>query len=98
MSLPKFKSEDLTLQLMQSKWASQLDPILNNPISNPLLIKDIVLVTGANIINHRLGRAMQGWVVTDIDAPVSLYRSAPLNQLTLTLTASGPATISLAVY
>ncbi len=83
---------------MQTKWASELNPVLANPATNPSLLASIQLVTGVNVINHRLSRNMQGWVVTDIDAPISLYRSAPFNNLTLQLTASGPAVVKLMVY
>lgn len=96
--LPIFKSEDQDLMLLQTKWAAQLNPVLGNALTNPLILKNISLVTGSNVINHRLQQTMQGWIVTDIDSPITLYRSAPLNNTTLTLTASGPATIALAVF
>lgn len=96
--LPIFKSEDQDFMLLQTKWASQLNPVLNNPVTNPVILKDIPLTTGVNVINHRLQRQMQGWIVTDINAPITLYRSAALNNITLTLTASAPAVVTIAVY
>ena len=84
--------------LMQNKWSSQLNPVLANPLTNPTILKNIALVSGANVINHKLGQMQQGWFVTDINASATVYRSAPFNDLTLTLTASAPCTISLGVF
>lgn len=98
MSLPTFNDDNKNLMLMQSNWSAQLNPVLSNPMTNASILKGIVLATGANVINTRLGTKAQGWFITDIDAAVTVYRSAPFNNLTLTLTSSGPATINLAVF
>lgn len=96
--LPLFKDSNQPFQLMQNKWMSELNPVLQNPMTNPSLIKSITLVTGDNVINHKLGRLQQGWIITDVNAAVSIYRSQPLNDLTLTLNSSGAAIINIAVY
>ncbi len=98
MSLPVFKDPNVNLMLLQNRWSSQLNPVLANPLTNPTILKNIALVSGANVINHKLGQTMQGWFVTDINASATVYRSAPFNDLTLTLTASAPCTISLGVF
>lgn len=99
MQLPQFQSPNTVLQLMQSKWASILNPVLDIPLNNrPSVLKDVVLATGNNVINHRLGRKPIGWIVTDVDANVGIYRSAEFNDLTLTLNSSGAATVSLLVF
>lgn len=98
MALPNFQNDNVQFQLMQSSWASQLNPLLALPTSSPSLLKNIKLVSGANVINHKLGRVPQGWIVTDVNAVITLYRSAAFNDLTLTLTSSGAATISLMVF
>lgn len=97
-TLPQFQSNNQPFQLMQNKWGSILNPIIANPLNNTLLLKDITLVSGTNVINHLLGRPMQGWYITDVNAAATIYRSQPFNNLTLTLTSSGPATINLAVF
>lgn len=94
MSLPK----KLSLDMMQDRWASELDPILRNILVNGLLVDNITIKSGANVINHRLGRKPQGYIIADINAAVTLYRSQPFNNLTLTLTSNGNATISLWVF
>lgn len=88
----------LPIEQLQAKWASQIDPLLARPTNNGSLLTGIKLITGVNVINHKLGRIMQGWIITDIDAAITAYRSAPLNNLTLTLTCSGPATASIEVF
>lgn len=98
MSLPIFQSAIRELQMLQTQWTSQLNPLLANPTTNPQILKGIVLASGANVINTKLGTKAQGWYITDINAAVTVYRSAPFNDLTLTLTASGAATIDLVIF
>lgn len=82
----------------QTRWKSQLDPVLANPTTNMTILKNVSIVSGINVINHLLQQVQQGWVVLDINAAITLYRSAPFNTTTLTLTASGPATVTLGVF
>lgn len=98
MSLPTFKDDNKNLMLLQSSWTSQLNPVLGNPATNPTILKNVALVSGVNVINHKLQQQQQGWFLTDLDAPVTIYRSAAFNNLTLTLTSSGPATVSIGVF
>lgn len=98
MALPIFTTSNKDMTLLQTNWATELNPLLKNPVNNGLLLKDIVIASGSNVINHRLGRKMQGWVVVDINSSAQIYRSAAFNDLTLTLTSSAAATISLYVF
>lgn len=91
MSLP----QRLPYDQMQVKWASELDPVLRNQLIQGILISDITMVAGTNVINHRLGRKQVGYIITDQNAQASIYRSAALNNLTLTLTSDNPCVISL---
>lgn len=96
--LPILNTNDRDLSMIQTRWASLLNPVLSNPLNKISILKEISLTTGVNVINHRLGRMQQGWFITDIDGSSTIYRSAPLNDLTLTLTASAPATVSIGVF
>lgn len=98
MALPIFNTDDRSLSLLQTAWAALINPLLSRPQLQGIVLKDIPLIAGVNVINHHLGRKMQGWTQTDINAAITLYRSAPYNDLTLTLTASAPATVSLEVF
>jgi hypothetical protein len=90
--------QKLSLDMLQTRWASQLNPLLANPLNNMSTLKDIKLTTGVNVINTLLGRMQQGWVIVDKQGPADVYRSAPFNDLTLTLTSSANVTISIGVY
>lgn len=87
---------------MQTNWASQLNPLLSLPLNSSVLLQDIELVTGDNSINHKLGRKLQGWIVTRmIDGFVQLYDKQNDNNMpdkTLVLNASGSGTIDLIVF
>jgi hypothetical protein len=89
---------NLTASLQTTRWKSLLDPILQNPLNNVSILKNVSLVTGTNTINHLLGRVQQGWFFTDIDAAATIYRSAAFNDKTLTLTSSGNCTVSIGVF
>lgn len=82
-------------------WASEIEPIISNPIMQGIALKDISLITGTNVINHKLGRSLLGWFITRIKADSLIHDSQDTNQtpqLTLTLVSSAPTTISLWVY
>lgn len=89
---------NLILSQMQTRWKALIDPVLSNPVTNPTILTGVKLVVGTNVVNHLLGQLQQGWFITDINAAASIYRSAPFNNLTLTLHSSAVATISLVVF
>jgi hypothetical protein len=96
--LPVFHSDDKNFSMMQTQWSQQLNKILDIPMLNGISLNQVSIVTGTNVINHRLSRKQQGWFITDIDSAVSIYRSEPFNTQTLTLTSSGNAVINLWVF
>ena len=90
--LPQVKDPTLV------RWKSQLDPVLANPMNNSSLLTGIALINGSNVINHKLGRMMQGWMISDINGAATIYRSAPMNSLTLTLASNAAVTVNLVVF
>lgn len=82
----------------QTKWKSQLDPILANPLSGLIILPNVSLANGLTKINHGLGRLQQGWVVLDIQGAAQIYRSSPLNSTTLSLTSSAAVTATIGVF
>lgn len=91
-------SSNLPWNLANNIWAQSLNPFLANPLNYPQQLKNVALIAGSNTINHGLGRLMQGWFITDINGVATIYRSGLLNDLTITLTASAPVTVSLGVF
>jgi len=85
------------MSLLQTTWSSALSPLLKNPLNNGILLQ-LPLLNGANIINHKLGRNPQGYIIVDQDASASFYRLAPFNHLTLALNSSANVNVSLYVF
>lgn len=79
-------------------WAQSLNPVIANPSNNIQIIQNFPLKAGVNVINHKLGHTLNGWFLTDIQGIATYFRSAPLNDLTLTLTVSAPVLASIGVF
>lgn len=91
----------LPLELMETQWASQLNPLLNNPLSNGLVLKRVLLTSGANQINHKLGRTLQGWFLVRQRSAGTVYDTQDSNTtptLTLALQASANMSVDLYVF
>lgn len=101
MSLAQFQSDDQIFQLMQNSWATQLNPLLANPALKSIILKNVLLVTGSNTINHKLGRKLQGWKIVRQRAAASLYDDQDANQqpaLTLILVANTPVSVDIECF
>lgn len=97
--LTKFQTPDTTLTLLQSSWASAIDPILDCALVKGVQVKDISLVAGVpKVINNYLGRMQQGYIITDMNADARVWRVEPFNNKTLTLQSTANVTISLWMY
>lgn len=96
--LPKYQTPDQALTLLQSAWASIIDPFLKNPIFKGNILKSVALINGVTIINHLLSREQQGYIITDQNAAASIYRSAAFNDKTLTLASNAAVVVNLYVY
>jgi len=59
----KLQTGDSTLQRIQDNIANTLNPITQNPLINAQILPGIVLKVGPNVINHGLGRKLQGWSI-----------------------------------
>jgi hypothetical protein len=78
--------------------AQSLNPILANAILSGEAIIGISLPAGVLTFGHGLGRLMQGFWLTDINAAAVIFRSQPMNDKTLTLTSSAACICNLWVY
>lgn len=92
-----FQTNNKDLLLLQTSWSTALSPLLKNPIANGILI-ETPLINGSNIINHRLGRKPQGYIIVDQDALASFFRSAPFSELTLALDSSANVNVRLYIF
>lgn len=101
MALPIFQSDNQALGLMQTSWASQLNPLLFSPLAAPILLKNVSLVSGDNTINHLLGKSLIGWAVVRQRSAATLYDKQDVNSmpsLTLVLNASASVVVDLIVF
>ena len=76
-------------------------PLLTDPFLDGVLISDLELAVGDNIIDHGLGRKYQGYLITKQNAVSSFYLSSTTNNsqhLTIILVASAAVTIDLRVF
>lgn len=93
--------QELPWEDADNKWAAIINPIVTNPLVNGRAIQNVELVTGANVVNHKLGRKLQGWLITGINGAASIYDTQASNQLsarTLNLVSNADVTISLWVF
>lgn len=112
--LPKFQTDNKDVSLLQARWASEIDPFLVNPSLKTLIIKDVKLISGTNVVNHLLGRKIQGWrivrrrqfIVVGVPTAYDIYDVQDNNQhqgLTLLLTCdqgttSNPVLVNIEVF
>ena len=83
---------------MVTRWASILNPVLVNPMTNVSILLNVQLKVGANSIPHLLGQQQQGWFFVDKQAAGDAYRTAPFNDKTLTLTSTTAMTVDIGVF
>lgn len=94
-------SSKLPWELANAKWAATLNAVLVNPLVNGRILEGVQLVKNGNAVAHGLGRKLRGWFFVRIDAAVTVFDTQATNQrpdLTLALSASGPATVSIYVF
>jgi len=101
MALTIYKDSNTNFMLMQSSWAANINPFLINPTNNKSIIKDVTLINGSNIINHLLGRVLQGWSITRKKGNANIYDtqdSNPRPQFSLVLVSSAAVTVDIEVF
>lgn len=101
MKLPIIKDDNDNFMLLQTRWASEINPVLQNPVNSASILKNISLVNGTTIINHLLGAKLQGWKMIRQRAPASVYDRQDFNQtpqLTLVLVSDADVVVDLEVF
>lgn len=101
MALPIFQTQNKDLTLMQNSWSSQLNPLLINPSLQSIILKKVSLSIGANIINHLLGRTLQGYRIVRQRLPASIFDAQDQNSmpnLTLVLISDAAVVCDIEVF
>jgi hypothetical protein len=89
---------NLSPSQQSTKWKSILDPVIAAPMVGANILTGVALKNGTTVINHLLGAMQQGWFLVDVNGAATIYRSAPFNDKTLTLTSSAAVTVSIGVF
>jgi hypothetical protein len=93
--------QQLDWNMAQNRWASILNPVVNSPIINGHMLSNIALANGTTVINHLLGRKLNGWIIVGIDGAATVYDNQATNQLqdlTLSLTSNAAVTAQIWVF
>lgn len=93
--------QKLPIDQMQNQWAAAINPVLSSPIVSGLQLNNVALANGTTVINHKLGRKLQGWLIVGINANATIHDNQATNQmsdLTLSLTSNAAVTVNLWVY
>lgn len=100
-ALTKFQTKLQELMLLQTDWIAKINPFLASASNNSSILQNVLLVSGKNTINHKLGRKLQGWQITRQRAPASVYDNQDSNQmqdLTLVLISSASVVVDLEIF
>lgn len=94
--IPLVITQDKDLNLFQTQLGKALQPIISNAMLDGTMLNAIVLLAGvATVFPHNLNRLQMGWFLTDTNAASTVFRSAPFNSSTLTLTASNNTIVNI---
>lgn len=99
--LKRFQTPNQDLNFLQSAWGASLDPLLDNPSNKRLRLAGVSLANGTTVINHKLGRKLQGWNTIRVRAAATIYDAQDSNQtpeLTLVLISNAAVTVDLEVF
>ena len=91
--------QDINLNRVQSNVSSALKRILLNPVLDFNIEKNVNLVIGDNVVNHRLSRPPLGWFVVRKRGPADLYDKQDSNTTPQTnIIINSDAVVSVDIY
>lgn len=82
--LPKFKSfnsSNMEINRLQDNVADGFNPVLNSPILDSVIVSNVVLSVGDNVVNHKLGRPPLGWIIIRKRAAGNFYDKQDTNTI-----------------
>jgi hypothetical protein len=101
-SLRRVRSDDNIVRQLQDATDSVLRSISARQILDGILIEDVELDSaGDNLIEHKLGRKLRGWIVVRQNINTNVWDSQDSNLLpdkTLILNCGSDVTVSLWVF
>ena len=91
-------SPDEEVTRLQSHIKTTLNPLLELPISDGVLQTNLSIATTDTVIDHKLGRQYEGFIVTRLKSNSVIYESSSTNgtpDRTIILKASATATADI---
>jgi hypothetical protein len=102
VAFKKLNLSDKVVSRFQDNVSNSIHDLATTPIIQGNLLKNVVLVAGTtSIIEHKLGRNIEGWVVVGKSANSNIWDAQSSNAaptLTLNLNCSADVTINLWVF
>ena len=92
---------DTILNRIQDQIQKILRPVLDNQVLDGVLLQEVDLASGLNVIEHKLGRKLVGWFIVRLRANENIWDTQDSNQLpakTLYLNATGAVTVDVYVF
>jgi len=100
--MKKVRASDPATRQLQDAVSEVLQPLTEVEILDGILIERVYIPTGAvKIIDHKLDRALRGWIVVGQNANAVLWDSQDSNRIpykTLRLNSSANVTVSLWLF
>lgn len=95
----KITTSDRITNQIQDNISKVTTPLTAIPLNSGSLLQSVSLVSGANSVNHKLGRALVGWFIVRQRAAASVYDTQDTNPTpTLTLNLVSSANVVVDVY
>lgn len=79
VNFTQIHSENDEVNRLQSHIKTTLNPLLQLPISDGVLLKDLEIGTSDTRVNHGLGREFEGFILTKLNANAAVYESTTAN-------------------
>jgi hypothetical protein len=99
--LQMITTTDRIINQIQQNTAKVVNPLTTVPLNSGSILPNVTLVTGANSVNHLLGRALVGWFLVRQRSAASIYDTQDTNltpTLTLSLVSSADVVVDIFVF
>ena len=65
--------DDEAINRVQDHLTKTLDPLVASPLNGAVLVKNVVLKSGVNVVPHNLGRRPNGWSLARLRAALTVF-------------------------
>lgn len=98
-AIPLVQTQDKDINQLQQNLSQALNPVIQNPVISGNILVQQKLISGFNVINHGLGRKLQGWFLVRKRGSSDIYDTQDLNQSpAATLQLQSSAVVSVDIY